>query len=161
MEVNISVQGLDKTQEALQTLKDKVQNTAPLMAELSKYLYNIVEESFENESSPDGKKWSPIKQTGRVKKGGSQKILFKSGDMQDSLGKDSSNDTAEIGLNAISGDFQYPLTHQFGTDKAGRNRNITIEARPFMPIKNDGSLYDGVEDELVDIIDDYIEDSIK
>ena len=151
MEVNISVQGLDQTQEALQTLKNKIQNTAPLMAELSNHLYNIVEESFENQSSPDGKKWSPIKQTGRIKKGGSQKILFKSGDMQDSLGKDSSNVTAEIGLNTTSDGYPYALVHQFGT------LDGKIEARPFIPIKNDGSLYDSVEDELVEIVEEYID----
>ena len=150
MEVNISVQGLNKTQEALQTLKDKVQDTSPLMAELSNHLYNIVEDSFENQSSPDGKKWSPIKQTGRIKKGGSQKILFKSGDMQDSLGKDSSNDTAEIGLNATSNGYPYAFVHQFGT------LDGKTESRAFMPIKNDGSLYDGIEGELVEIVAEYI-----
>ncbi len=150
MEVNIEATGIGDIQKALHTLKDKTQDTAPLMAELSNHLYNIVEDSFENQSSPDGKKWSPIKQTGRIKKGGPQKILFKSGDMQDSLVKDSSNDTAEIGLNATSNGYPYALVHQFGT------LDGKIESRAFMPIKNDGSLYDGVQDELIEIVEEYI-----
>lgn len=154
-EVIIEVTGLDKIQEDLSGIECKLNDTAPLMAEISNHLKNIVEDSFENQKSPDGKVWSPIKK--RASDPHPEKILYANGDMQRSLYNTSDKDTAQIGFNAVAGNFQYPLTHQFGTDKAGRNRNITIEARPFMPIHEDGSLYDGVEDKLVEIVEEYLE----
>ena len=161
MEVNIKVKNLENLNKSLKDIQNKVQDTEPLMAELSNHLYNIVENSFETQSSPDGKAWSPIKQaTYKNYKLPTDKLLYKSGNMQDSLNRDFDSNSATVGLNAVNGDFQYPLTHQFGTDNAF-GKGITIEARPFMPIKNDGSLYDGVEDELVDIFEDYIEDALK
>jgi phage virion morphogenesis protein len=147
---NVSILGLSNLIKTLQNTEDKLQDTQPLMLEIANHLHNIVLDSFESQSSPDGKAWTPIKS-------GKKKILYKSGHMQDtSLYFDASNNSAVVGFNSISNGFQYPLTHQFGTDKAGRNRNITIEARAFMPIKSDGSLYDGVEDELIAIVEEYI-----
>ena len=75
---------------------------------------------------------------------------MKCGDMQDSLRKDSSNNTAEIGLNAIANGYLYSIVHQFGT------LDGQIESRAFIPIKNDGSLYDEVEDALIEIVEEYL-----
>ena len=155
MKVNINVQGLNDVQQALHTLKNKAKDTTPLMAELSNHLYNVVEKSFENQTSPAGESWSPIKQALRQKKDGSTKILYKTGDMQNSLSTEHSSTKAAIGLNAISNGYPYPLVHQFGTIDG------KIQARPFMPIKNDGSIYENTSKEIVEIIEDYINDSVK
>jgi len=154
-DANINVEGLDKVYLTLDTLQNKLSNTKPLMTAIAHHLEEIVHHSFEVERTPDGKGWSPIK----PRKGDKSptKILKDSGHMQETIYSKSTNNTATVGLNAVAGNFQYPLTHQFGTNKAGKNRNITIEARPFMPIKNDGKLYDKVEDELNEIVEEYID----
>ena len=152
-DVNIEVIGIERLTERLDNLEKRTKNLKPLYNDIALHLYSIVEESFENESSPDGIKWNPIKF--RKNDLHPEKILYDSGDLQGKLYSQATATSATVGINAINNDFQYPLTHQFGTSKAGRNRNITIDERPFMPIKNDGTLYDGVEDELIEIVRDY------
>lgn len=154
MQVTIKATGIEKLEEALKGLENKVSSTEPLMAELANHLYNITSDSFENEKSPDGISWNPIKP--RKADQTPDKILRDEGDMQDSLSAFSSKDEAGIGLNAVANGFPYGLVHQFGTDKAGRNKNVTIEARPFLPIDENGKLYDGVEEELIEIIEEYL-----
>ena len=162
MQGYVKIIGLDEVQNTLNNTEKKLNDTAPLMAELASHLHNIVLDSFEEQKSPDGKIWTPIKQAKYQRHksvGGGDKILYRNGKMQDSLYFDADKDTATVGLNAVSkkDGFPYPLSHQFGAKGAGRNRNITIDARPFMPTHKDGSLYDGVEKELNDIVWKYIE----
>lgn len=154
--MQIDAKGLDNLQIKLNRFQNDLTHTEPLMAEIANHLHLMVEVSFEREQSPDGKKWSPIKP--RKNDPHPEKILFSSGDMQRSLYQTSTKDTAIVGLNAISptSGFQYPLTHQFGTDNAW-GRGIVVPARPFLPIDNNGYVYEGVEEELIQIVDDYIE----
>jgi phage virion morphogenesis protein len=151
------IYGLDDVQDTLKDTQNKLDNTKPLMLELANHLNNIVLDSFESHSSPDGIEWSPIKSATYKKLKGGDKLLYASGKMQDSQYMDADHNSAEVGFNAVSNGFAYPLTHQFGTNKAGRNRNITIEARPFMPIHKDGRLYYDVEDELQEMVWEYLE----
>ncbi len=149
MQINIEVQGLNKVSKELNDYKNRIENTQPLMLELSNHLYNIVEESFEKEQTPDGNSWSPIKP--RKSDRTPSKILFDEGLMQDSLYSDATNDTSTIALNATSNGYPYTIVHQFGTEDG------KIEARAFMPIHKDGSLYDSVEDELFEIVKEFVE----
>ncbi|WP_294962065.1 phage virion morphogenesis protein [Sulfurimonas sp.] len=150
MQISIGVQGLDKVQKKIQNISNKAKDTTPLMAELANHLYNTVQDSFDEQKSPDGISWNPIKSSTHKRKNGSQKILYKSGHMQDSLNTTHNKHSATIGLNATKGGYPYPVIHQFGT-KDGK-----IAARPFMPIKEDESLYDNVKEELEKIIEEYM-----
>ncbi|WP_320034808.1 phage virion morphogenesis protein [Halarcobacter sp.] len=154
--MQINTTGLDDLQAKLINIQEKIENTQPLMGELSNHLENIVLNSFEKQMSPDGKPWSPIK--ARKTDPHPEKILYSSGNLQGSLYSKATKDSAIVGLNAVSNSFQYPLTHQFGTDKAGRNKKVTIVARPFMPVDAEGKVYAGVEDELLELVEDYIEE---
>lgn len=153
--MQIDVNELDNLQIKLNQFQNNLTNTKPLMLEIANHLHNITVESFEKESSPDGKKWSPIKITGYVSKYYS-KILYQEGDLQGSLYSKATKDSATVGLNAVSNGFQYPLTHQFGTNNAW-GRGIVVPARPFLPIDSNGNIYEGVEKELMEIVDDYVE----
>lgn len=152
--MQIDAKELNDLQIKLNQFKNDLTHTEPLMAEIANHLHNIVEMSFEKEQSPDGKKWSPIKP--RKNDPHPEKILFSSGEMQGSLYQQSTKDSATVGLNAISNGFQYPLTHQFGTDNAW-GRGIIVPARAFLPIDINGNIYEGVEKELIQIVDDYVE----
>jgi phage gpG-like protein len=46
--------------------------------------------------------------------------------------------------------------HQFGTTKAGRAKNTTIPERPFMPIDEDGNVYEEVKEELLELLEEYL-----
>ncbi len=180
---HIQIENLEETQELLLKIDKKIKDTKPLMANISEHLYNVVSQSFEEEKSPDGIAWTPIKirtiHTSYQKKGkkthtkkgvqtkafqryaDKKRILYDEGEMQKKQYKKHDSNSATIGFNAVSNDFQYPLTHQFGTNKAGRNKNITIVARPFMPIHKDGSLYEGTKKEIFQIVDDYMDIVLK
>lgn len=149
--MQIKLEGMDKVDKTLKGIENKLIHTAPLMAELANHLYNTVETSFQTQKTPDGISWNPIKKTTHKKIDGSQKILYASGHMQNSLYQDSNNKKASIGLNATKGGYPYPLIQQFGT------KDNKIEARAFMPIKLDGSLYKNVENQLEEIIEDYMQ----
>ncbi|PIE73523.1 MAG: virion morphogenesis protein, partial [Deltaproteobacteria bacterium] len=125
---HIQIENLEETQELLLKIDKKIRATKPLMANISEHLYNVVLNSFEEEKSPDGIAWTPIKPRKADKH--PEKILFDSGDMQKRQYKKYDNNSAIVGFNAVSNNFQYPLTHQFGTNKAGKSKNITIVARP-------------------------------
>ena len=153
--MQIDVKGLDNLQIKLNQFKNDLTHAEPLMAKLANHLHVMVEVSFEREQSPDGKKWTPIKPN--KKDPHPKKILWSSGAMQGSLYRNVTKDTAIVGLNAISpSGFQYPLTHQFGTSNAW-GKGITVPARPFLPIDSKGYIYEGVEKELMEIVDDYVE----
>lgn len=152
--MQIDASELNNLEIKLNQFKNDLTHTEPLMAELANYLHVMIEVSFEREQSPDGKKWSPIKPN--KKDPHPEKILWSSGAMQRSLYQQSTKDTAIVGLNAVSNGFQYPLTHQFGTNNAW-GKGIIIPARPFLPIDSNGNIYEGVEKELMEVVDDYVE----
>ena len=126
MKISIDVTGLKNLSNQLEQYEDKLQDTKPLMQELGNHIYNTVEESFENEKTPDGKPWSPIQV--RASDRTPEKILYDEGTMQDTLYHEEDSNTATIGLNATSNGFPYPIVHQFGTE------DEKIKARAFMPI---------------------------
>ncbi len=147
--MQIAVVGIDDLNKTLNEVQDKVEDTRPLLNELENHLTQIIKESFENEQSPDGTPWSPIKFRKSDKH--PDKMLYDEPHMQTTLYANNSGDEVVIGFNAVANGFQYPLVHQFGRVDG------SIEARPFMPIHSDGSLYDGVENELMEIVGDYME----
>jgi phage virion morphogenesis protein len=153
MQVSIEVQGLTQAQSTLKTLQQKGEDTAPLMAELANHLYNVVDESFEKQQTPDGISWEPI----QARRGDQtpDKILRDEGTMQDSLSSEHSSDEAIVGLNATANGYPYPIVHQFGREDG------TIEARAFIPIHEDGTLYNETKQEIEEILEDYMEDVLK
>jgi phage gpG-like protein len=89
---------------------------------------------------------------------GETKILqSRDRNLRESTGYHADNDSVIVGVNAYSSKgYPYPIVHQFGTDKAGRNNDVHIEARSFMPITHDGELYDNVKSEVLDILLEYL-----
>lgn len=152
--MHIEAQGLSGIQDKLKQLKNKTGNIKPLLDEFRNHLQNIIEESFENETSPDGLEWSPIKP--RKNDPHPEKILYADGTLQGSLYGRTNKDSLTVGVNATSKGYQYPIVHQFGSTKES-GRGSGIVARAFMPIKPDGDLYDRTLKELEEIIDDYFE----
>lgn len=142
-------------EENLSSLKNlkKLEDKKPLLELIGNHLLNIVSESFQDEKSATGKAWK--KNAPRtIRKKGSKKILHDSGMLVTSIDYNVNKDEVIIGTNK-----KYAAIHQFG-GRAGRNRAVKIEARPFLPIENK-KLVKNVEEEIIDIIKDYINKTIK
>ncbi|RKV91566.1 MAG: phage morphogenesis protein, partial [Campylobacter sp.] len=55
----------------------------------------------------------------------------------------------------------YGLVHQFGTNKAGRSKNVKIPARPFLPVDRSGNLPGRAKDVVKKVVIKFVEDSFK
>lgn len=154
--MQIKAIGLTDIEKTLKTLENKTAEIQPLLKELANHLQNTVEESFETQTSPDGKKWNPIKKAMHKNyKLGTSKILYRTGHMQGSLQSRVYKKSLTVGLNATSNSYLYPLVHQFGNKKKS-GRGSGIVARPFMPIKANGEIYNQTQKELEEILSDYL-----
>lgn len=88
--------------------------------------------------------------------GGSRRILVLSGALAGRWVVRASAKSVTVSNNSSSGGFAYGLTHQFGTARAGKHRNVHIPARPFLPVDGSGNL----ESRLAKDINDYLKEEI-
>lgn len=88
--------------------------------------------------------------------GGSRRILVLSGALAGHWVVRASAKSVTVSNNSSSDGFAYGLTHQFGTARAGRHRNVHIPARPFLPVDGGGNL----EPRLAKDINDYLKEEI-
>lgn len=152
--MRIEVIGLESIQNDLKRLEKKAHDTKPLLEELGNHLRNVIEESFEAEASPTGVKWTPIKF--RKSDPHPEKILYAHGKLQEGTDYRATNKSVTIGVYAKANEYQYPIVHQFGSNKKS-GRGSGIVARQFMPIKLNGELYSKTLTELEEIVEDYFE----
>ena len=161
MQVILKIENIEAVKRKLEEIENNITDTAPLMSEISNYLYNISIDSFENEESPNGHKWTPLSELTKKYKSTS-KILYKDGDMQRGLINESDNDSAMVGIITVNeDDYFYPMVHQFGANNAGRNKKTKIPQREFMPITIDGEIYSDVSDRIEEITIEFIESGLK
>lgn len=137
-----AIEGLDDIQKVLAGLAKRMNTLEPYMREAINVVQNVTEESFENESSPDGTTWTPLKNPQN------RKMLYDTGKMQESLYTQVFANSATIGFNAKSNEYPYPAVHQFGTTDG------KVPARPFLPIRADGELMDHVVKEIMEVFEE-------
>ena len=88
--------------------------------------------------------------------GGSRRILVLSGALAGHWVVRAGAKSVTVSNNSSSGGFAYGITHQFGTARAGKHRNVHIPARPFLPMDGSGNL----EPRLAKDINDYLKEEI-
>lgn len=155
----IEVKGLEKLQVKLKNLQNLQHRTAPLMTQLGEILKNSIEDSFENETSPFGERWKPLSKNtlkNKLKKGESERILRREGNLADRWLLKTTNKKASVSNNASYKGFAYGLAHQFGANGAGRGKNIKIPARVFLPVDKNGKLAKDVKLEVENEIIGFI-----
>lgn len=173
--MSIEVQGLESVQKKLKTLDDalspsKMRSTLLTVGNMVKA---TITESFENERSPFGEKWAPLKvisyhlgysigkgKSTHTKRGvqtkgfqryaANKRILIESTHLWRNWVVVTDTDGVEISNNSArtSKGFIYGLAHQNGTKK--------IPARPFLPIDDNGNL----EPRLLKTIESYLSNQI-
>lgn len=148
----IEIQGIESIQKKLKTLDDalnasKMRGTLLTVGNMVK---NSITESFENEMSPFGQKWSPLKIAtikAKARRGESSKILRATGILADTWMVEADGEGVTVSGNAKSPKgYEYGSVHQYGKKR-----------RPFLPIDDAGNL----EPRLLKTIDTYLENKIS
>ena len=160
----IEVKGLEELQTKLKSLQNIDKKTKPLMQTLGNILQNEIEASFENESSPFGQKWQALKPSTirqKQKLGKSSNILRSDGNLADKWIVKADDKKATVSNNTNKNSFAYGLVHQFGTNKAGRSKNVRIAARPFLPVDKSGHLPNRTKQAIEDATIEFIINKLK
>lgn len=162
----------DQVQRALDRTLKATKNLSPAMKAIGEHLLLSTEDNFRKEQEPDGTPWKPLKvlsyhlgysirkkkathtKSGSLTKAFSsylagRKILTDSSELRDSIHYNAGMTRLEIGSGKV-----YSAIHQFG-GKAGRNRKVTIPARPFL------GMGAGDRIEAVNLLKDHLRTAIS
>lgn len=159
--MSIEVKGANEMQRTLQKLEKSLSGSQmkAKMHTMGEMVKTNISESFEDEKSPFGKKWKPLKKSTKkrkAKRGKSSKILREDGDLEDKWYVKASSNSVTIFNNTSNGGFPYGLTHQFGTSNAF-GKGIKVPARPFLPIDSKGELEKQLSKNILDEITNDID----
>lgn len=159
--LGLSVEGHLQVEQRLQAMLAAVTDRAPLMDSIGLYLESSTIDRFDDETAPDGSKWS---QSIRAKEEGGKTLTDQgaNGGLKGSIGYIAGNDQVEWGSNLI-----YAGVHQRGATITAKGpgglkfqlpgglgfRNpmsVTIPARPYLGINADD------EFQIIGLAEDYI-----
>lgn len=151
-------------QAALQRLERSGVDLAPAMRKIAQALATVTEANFAAEGRP---KWKPLSEvTKHMRLGGNKaykkngaltaaaqrrqdagfRILQHRGQLASSITESHDSTQAAAGSNLV-----YAAIHQFGGE-AGRNRKVTIAARPYLPTTADNELQPEAREEVLDTV---------
>lgn len=149
MVINFQIQGFKKLERKLKVTQDMLRSLKPYWQQVGMYIQRqTINERFDKEQSPAGKKWMPLSEMTKAmrlrrNKTGNMKILQDNGELRKSIQYEAGNNYVKVGSV-----LKYARIHQFGgtinvSNKQRRllyrygfrvGRNITIPARPFLGI---------------------------
>ena len=143
--IEIKIDNNDVERKLLE-LAQKSENLRPLMKNIAGIFASATEENFKNEGRPD--KWTELseatkKQRTKQKKWPGQ-ILQVSGQLASSISTQYDDESAVIGSN-----LDYAAIHQLG-GQAGKNKKVTIPARPYLKLTDDDF------NEILDATEQYL-----
>jgi len=165
-------------QAKLKELSARVKNMRPVLQTIGEGIVERTKRRFETSTDPAGKPWKPNSaatlgiltarlsgQKSKVKKDGSlnasgqralanKKPLIVKGNLHRQFHIGVTN-----GVLIVSNSMQYAAIHQFGGE-AGKNRKVTIPARPFLPIHQNGTLYPADQSEILKTLNEYLRDAL-
>lgn len=168
----------EAVRDALKALAARMGNLAPVLTVLGDSITERTKQRFDTSTAPDGTPWKPnsaatlgmlsAKLAGsksNVRKGGSlnakglrelanKKPLIASGFLRQQIIPVVAGQTL-----TVSATPKYAAIHQFG-GQAGRGHKVTIPARPFLPIKPDGTLYPDEQQLVLDALNDFLMDGL-
>lgn len=136
-----------KVEKVLLEIAQKSSNLRPLMKNIAGILADSTEENFKEEGRPKWKDLSEKTKTARRKTGHYPgQILQVSGQLAMSIATQYDNESAIIGSNKV-----YAAIHQLG-GLAGKNKSVTIPARPYLQLTEDD--FDEILQETVKFLQD-------
>jgi phage virion morphogenesis protein len=143
----------------LEAMQRRLSNPVPLMAGVAAEMLSVTEDAFAREGVVGGDKWKPLALSTirqREKKGQwpGKKLQRSTAGLAASV--QPFHSAARAGLTVSK---PYAAIHQFG-GMAGRGRKVEIPARPYLPIKRDGSDFDvtpTMKARLLEMMADFVE----
>lgn len=162
----------DDVKQALAALQQRLNNMQPAMEEIGEALMERTKYRFETSMAPDGTPWQPLSAvtlgiiSGRLgssykKKDGSlnKKGLTKMGGRKPLVDTHTLSRqffvSADQNSASVYNSEAYAAIHQFG-GMAGRNRQVKIPARPFLPVSASGDLDATEREQVLQVIADYL-----
>ncbi|MFZ3140701.1 phage virion morphogenesis protein [Polaromonas sp.] len=153
--VTVNDQGV---QAVLAKLSARMSNLAPVLQVIGDDIAERAKRRFETSSGPDGHPWLPnsaatlnawagrlgkshrkkngeLNAKGKNALGGKKPLIGESGDLRRQIGANAGASSVTIFSTPA-----YAAIQQFG-GQAGRGHKVTIPARPFLPVRLDGTLY--------------------
>lgn len=166
-------------QDALQALTERMGNLAPVLTALGDDITERAKRRFETSQAPDGTPWKPNSaatlQALARRIGGQKSKVKKDGSLNAAGQRSLANKKPLIGesqdlrrqiLPSVSGNTltvrstpAYAAIQQFG-GKAGRGHKVTIPARPFLPVRLDGTLYPQEQALVLQSLNDFLVDRL-
>lgn len=148
--VEISVNGIERVQQRMLSLSRD--NFSAMLEEVGGLVESQVRRRIsEQKTSPDGKNWPAWSDSYARTRHGNHSLLENEGDLLDSIQYVINGDELEVGSNV-----KYAATHQFGDKRLAFGKvDVVIPPRPFL------GLSDADMDEVVEVIDDFIDDITK
>lgn len=162
---------------ALTALAARIDNMQPVMQEIGEDIMERTKRRFGTGIGPDGQRWqqnaastvlSAIAKLGkkaRLKNGNlskkaqktlmGKKVLVDTGALAREFDVDATRNSVTVG-NLM----EYSAIHQFG-GKTGRGKNVTIPARPFLPVTAEGALYPDEQRAVLEAVQSFLEDAIS
>ncbi|WP_107326986.1 phage virion morphogenesis protein [Agrobacterium pusense] len=136
--------------EKLAELVERMTNREGFHKNVGEHLLNSTDERFDSETAPDGSRWktlSLVTRDLRMRKYGNAPItiLRASGALRGSINMVASENEVRIGSALV-----YAAIHQLGGE-AGRNRKVSIPARPYLGLSSED------ETEIFAIAEDWLE----
>lgn len=138
MQIDIAVEGIREAIMQMDRLSQRASNLTPIHRHIGNIIQNSIEQSFEEEKSPFGQRWTASKKN-------RGKTLTDSGTLSGSFTVSANANNVNVGTNLV-----YGAVHNFGGN-AGRNGSVRLPARPFLPVRN-GELEEGVKGEILDYL---------
>lgn len=164
--MSIEIKGIEKITEKLQTL-EKVLSPRGMESSLNTIgdkIRGSIEESFEEERSPFGQPWAPLKiATLREKKklGYEGKKLRREGALADQWIVQTDANSVMVSNNATSrGGYHYGKVQNWGSKKSA-GRGSGVRARPFLPVDEGGALEPVLLRDIVEHLDEKIKKEMK
>lgn len=164
MEIKIEVQGLGRAKKVLENLQNFTDKNYQkiVMTTIGEMTRNKIEESFESKTSPFGEVWKPLKQTTLKAKKNKGDILRFSGSLADRWNIKATSSRVEVFGNSVNKKaYAYGAVHQFGTNKAGKSKNIKIPKRAFLPIDDSGAIEKSLKKDIEDLLIDELKNKIN
>lgn len=166
-------------QALLAKLSQRAGGLAPVLQALGSDITERTKRRFETSTAPDGTPWKPNSaatlamvaariggQKSKVKKDGSlnaagqrslgnkKPLIGESGDLRRQIVPSVSGNTLTVKSTPV-----YAAIHQFG-GQAGRGKKVTIPARPFLPVRADGTLYPEEQARVLAALNDFLTEGL-
>jgi phage virion morphogenesis protein len=168
----ITVQDQD-VQALLQKLQGKVGNMSPVLTAIGEQIVERTKARFASSTAPDGSSWKPnsaatlgllsarlgkshskkdgsLNARGQANMANKKPLIGESGDLRRQIIYRVAGDALTISATA-----RYAAIQQFG-GKAGRGHKVTIPARPFLPVLQDGGLYPQEQRLVLEALNDFL-----